>query len=209
MNKIKKAKLEKAHSNYFKKIHKIYTDGNFREESFYPALKLLIEECSLLFSMNAGANALVLPKQTEVGIPDFRIGKNGEIFGYIEAKSPETNLKDIEDSEQVNRYRSSFPNFILTNFLEFKLYRNFYLINKVEVGRQFTLQSLKYAPVSENLNLFYNFLEEFFSYLTPEIKNSSHLSVELTKRTRFLEHVLQEEFTYKSKVVTRFFRAFQ
>ena len=117
MNKTERGKLEKALSSYFKEIHKIYTGGSFREESFYPALKELIEECARLFPMQAGSNVLVLPKKTEAGIPDFRIGKDGEIVGYIEAKLPDANLREIEDSEQLKRYRDSLPNLILTNFL--------------------------------------------------------------------------------------------
>lgn len=73
--------------------------------------------------MEAEAKVLVLPRKTEAGIPDFRIGKNGEIVGYIEAKTPDTNLGEVEDSEQLKRYRESLPNLILTNFLEFRLYR--------------------------------------------------------------------------------------
>jgi hypothetical protein len=79
MNRAEKVRLEKAHSTYFNEIHKVYTGGNFREESFYPSLKSLVEEYSIHFITQAGTNVLVLPKKTEVGIPDFHIGKNGEI----------------------------------------------------------------------------------------------------------------------------------
>ena len=48
MNKKERGKLEKTLTTYFKEIHKIYTDGNFREESFYPSSKRLIEDCSKL-----------------------------------------------------------------------------------------------------------------------------------------------------------------
>jgi hypothetical protein len=81
MNKAERAKLEKVLTNYFKEIHKIYTGGDFREESFYPSFKRLIEDCSRLYQTQAGVNVLVAPKKTEAGIPDFRIGKNGEIIG--------------------------------------------------------------------------------------------------------------------------------
>ena len=209
MNKTEKAKLEKAFSIYFKEIHKIYTGGNFREESFYPSFKGLIEECSQLFPTQVGANVLVLPKKTEVGIPDFLIGKKGEIVGYIEAKTPDANLREVEDSEQLKRYRDSLPNLILTNFLEFGLYRYGNPIDKVEVGRQFTLQGLKHSPNAEKLDLFYELLEKFFSFSTPEIQKSSDLSVELAKRTRFLEHILQEELLRENEEVTRLFKAFQ
>jgi len=209
MNKTAKNKIEKALKTYFKEIHKIYIEGSFREESFYPALKRLIEECSKLFTKEVGTNVLVLPKKTEIGIPDFRIGKNGESIGHIEAKLPDSNLREIEDSEQLKRYRGYEPNLILTNFLEFKLYRYDNPIGKVEVGRQSTLQSLKYPPVPEKLDLFYELLEKFFSFSTPEIQKSSDLSVALAKKTRFLEHILQEELLRENEEVTRFYRAFQ
>ncbi len=209
MNKTEKIKLERVLIAYFKEIHKIYTSGDFREESFYSSLKRFIEECSELFQMQAEASVLVLPKKTEAGIPDFRIGKNGEIVGYIEAKSPDTNLREIEDSEQLKRYRNSLPNLILTNFLEFRLYRYGSLIDKVEVGRQFTLQIVKYPPVPEKLGLFYELLQQFFSFSTPKIQKSSDLSIELAKRTRFLEHILQEELSREDEEVTRYYKAFR
>lgn len=209
MNKKQKAQFEKALSSHFKEIHKIYSGGSFREESFYPSLKKLFENCSIPFQMQAEADVLVLPKKTEAGIPDFRIGRNGEIIGYIEAKPPDADLGEIEDSEQLKRYRSYLPNLILTNFLEFRLYRYGNLIDKVEVGRKFTLQSLKHPPSPEKLNIFFELLEKFFSFSTPEIQKSSDLSVELAKRTRFLEQILQEELSRDNEEVTRFYRAFQ
>jgi predicted helicase len=209
MDKKPASKLEKSLGNYFKDIHKIYTDGNFREESFYPSFKSLFEDCSQLYQTQAGVNVLVAPRKTEAGIPDFRIGKNGEIIGYIEAKPPDTNLEEIEDSEQLKRYRDSLPNLILTNFLEFRLYRHGSPVDKVQVGRQFTLKSLKSPPSPEKLDSFFELLGNFFSFSTPEIQKSSDLSVELAKRTRFLEQILQEELSRENEEITRFYKAFQ
>jgi len=209
MNKTERVKLERVLIAYFKEIHKIYTGGDFREESFYSSLEKLIEECSKLFRIQAGASVLVLPKRTEAGIPDFRIGKNDEIIGYIEAKLPDANLREVEESEQLKRYRNSLPNLILTNFLQFRLYRHGDLIDDVEVGRQFTLQRVKYPPVPEKLDLFYELLQKFFSFSTPKIQKSSDLSVELAKRTRFLEHILQEELSRENEEVTRYYKAFR
>jgi len=80
MDKKQGSKLEKSLANYFKEIHKIYTDGDFREESFYPSFKRLIEDCSKLYQSQVGVNVLAAPRKTDAGIPDFRIGKNGEIL---------------------------------------------------------------------------------------------------------------------------------
>jgi hypothetical protein len=142
MKKEEKTKLERNLTSYFKEVHKMYAESNFREETFYPAFKQLMENCSKLLPLE-GINVLVLPRKTEVGIPDFRIGKDGEIIGYIEAKTPDINLDDVEDSEQIKRYRHSLPNLILTNFLEFRLFRFGDLKIQVVVGRPFTLRSLK------------------------------------------------------------------
>jgi len=89
MNKTEKVKLKRSLHTYLNELYKIYIGGDFREESFYGVLQRLIEDCSKLFQLQGKANVLVLPKKTEAGIPDFRIDKDGEIIGYIEAKSPD------------------------------------------------------------------------------------------------------------------------
>jgi predicted helicase len=209
MKKAEKDKLEKALNSYFQEIHKIYVAGGFREESFYSILKTLVEQCSQFFPLQSEAGVLVQPKKTEAGIPDVLIRRDGDIVGYIEAKSPDMNLDEAEKSEQLQRYRESLPNLILTNFLEFRLYRNGNFVDKVEVGRQSTLLDLKYPPVPEKLDLFFGLLEKFFSFSTPEIKTSSSLSIELARKTRFLERILQEELSRDNEEVTRFYKAFQ
>jgi hypothetical protein len=81
MKKTEIGKLEKTITIYFKDIHKIYIDGEFREESFYPSFKRLVEDCSKLYQSQVGVNVLVAPRKTEATIPDFRIGKDSEIMG--------------------------------------------------------------------------------------------------------------------------------
>jgi len=209
MNKKDEQRLQRILTAYFKELHKIYMGGNFREESFYPSLKGLIEKCAQLAPRFGVSGVLVQPRKTEAGIPDFLIRKDGTIIGYIEAKSPDTNLRDVEESEQLKRYRSSLPNLILTNFLEFRLYRRGDITHQIEVGRQFTLNALNHPPVPEKLDLFFELLEKFFSFSIPEIRTSSDLSVELARRARFLEHIIEEELSRGIEEVTRFFHAFQ
>ena len=73
MKKRQRDKFEKILGSYFEEIHRIYVGGNFREESFYPSLKLLVEEGSRLLGNLAGV--LVQPKRTRWGFPIFSFGK--------------------------------------------------------------------------------------------------------------------------------------
>ena len=191
MNRAERRNFQKVLTTYLKVIHEIYTRRDFREESFYLPLKDLFENCSHFFITEGEAKALVLPKQTEVGIPDFCIDKDSEIVGHIEAKVPDSNLHEIEKTEQIQRYRNALPNLIVTNFLEFWLYRNGALIEKVELCSPTALHGLK-APVPENVDAFFDFVNEFYSFSTPEIRTASALAIALADKTKFSRHILKE-----------------
>lgn len=129
---------------YLQHIFDIAHRGDAREESYYSSLEDLIKA----FAQSTGktrVHVTTLPKKTEAGNPDFRVwdGKQ-HITGYIEAKKPtEENLNQIQNSDQLKRYRDTFPNLILTNFFEFRLYRNGQLIDTVQIGRPFIVHKLK------------------------------------------------------------------
>ncbi|MBC8521175.1 MAG: DNA methyltransferase, partial [Methanomicrobia archaeon] len=208
MDKKEKEKLNKALKKYFEEIYEVYEGGNYSEGSFYDCLKHFIKDSGRILGYSTFP--FVLPKRTEVGIPDFFIRKDGEIIGHIEAKGVDKNLRDFENSEQLKRYREFLPNLILTNFLEFRLYRDGTLIDRVEVGRQQDLQNLKFEmPSPQNLEEFYGLLEKFFGFSTPEIRNSNDLSIALAKRTRLLEGVLNEELSAGQSAVMNFYQAFR
>ncbi|HML96595.1 MAG TPA: N-6 DNA methylase [Thermodesulfobacteriota bacterium] len=200
---------------YISEIFATSSNEDAREESFYHALKNLLEEYAAGINKK-NVQVTTLPKRTEAGNPDFRVwdGKQ-QIVGYIEAKFPETDLNRIEDSEQLRRYLETFPNLILTDFFEFRLYRNGQLIDKVRIGRPYTLSKLKAAPPLENEAGFYSLLEKFFSFSLPKILSAKSLAIELAKRTRFLkdevitQELKEEEDGQGKKFITGFYEAFR
>lgn len=200
---------------YISEIFATYSKGDAREESFYHALKNLLEEYATSINKK-NVQVTTLPKKTEAGNPDFRVwdGKQ-RIVGYLEAKLPETDLNRIEDSEQLKRYLDTFPNLILTNFFEFRLYRDGQLIDKVQIGRSYTISKLKAAPPLENEAGFYSLLEKFFSFSLPKIHSAKSLAIELAKRTRFLkdevvtQELKEEEDGQGKRFITGFYEAFR
>lgn len=151
---------------YLKDIKLNYEKGDTTEPSFYEILKSLILKYSEKFLDNK-VDVRILPKKTEGGNPDLKVSKEkNDIVGYIEVKDLSIeNLDKIEKSEQLIRYRETFPNLILTNFFEFRLYKDGKLIDRVEIGRPFDIFKLKTISVSQkNKENFYKLLEKFFSY---------------------------------------------
>lgn len=202
--------------SYLKYITEISSRGDAREESFYIALSQLLDD----YAESTGRKNIhvtTLPKKTEAGNPDFRVW-DGNIrqVGYIEAKAPTVaNLDHIEDSEQLKRYIGTFPNVILTNFLEFRLYRNGDLIDQVQIARPVILNKLKTEPPVEKETEFLEFLEKFFSFSLPKLHSARSLAVELAKRTKFLkdevvtQELKEEDGGNSRKFITGFYEAFR
>ena len=180
---------------YLKRLFEVAQTGDAREESYYSSLEELLKA----FADSTDRKHIritTLPKKTEAGNPDFRVWDGGQnIIGYIEAKEPFVeNLDYIENSEQLKRYKGTFPNLILTNFFEFRLYRNGGLIDKVLLARPFIVHELRTIPPVENKDSFLNLLDKFFSFSLPKAYSAESLAKELAKRTRFLkEQVILEE----------------
>ena len=185
---------------YLKKIAETTAQGDAREESYYSCLSDFLNDFAESINKK-NIQITILPKKTEAGNPDFRIwdGKQ-HIVGYIEAKKPGERLDDIEESEQLLRYRSVFPNLILTDFYEYRLYRNGKLIDKVSIGRSFIAKKLQTIPPVENEDKFYLLLEKFFSFILPKVFTAASLAEELAKRTRFLKNeVISKELEEEEK----------
>jgi len=191
---------------YIKKIWQKYRQGDAREESYYSILEDLLNTYSKLSKRN---NVIVttLPKKTEAGNPDFRIWNGSqEITGYIEAKAPTVkNLDAIEVTEQLKRYLENFPNLILTNFLEFRLYRNSKLIDSVTVARADTMIRVKTMPPVEHEQAFKNLLDKFFSFSLPRSYSAESLAKGLAKRTRFLREEIVKEELKKETILNKGF----
>ena len=201
--------------SYLKELYEITIRGDAREESYYSALEALLQR----YAASAGnkkTHITTLPKKTDAGNPDFRIWDGMQhIVGYIEAKAPTIDyLNQIETTEQLKRYLKTFPNLILTNFLEFRLYRNSELIDKAIIGRSFTMHKLKTVPTVENEADFLKLLEKFFSFSLPKFYNAESLAITLADKTRFLRdevitRELREEEEGKRKNITGFYDAFK
>ena len=195
---------------YLSDLFKTYQKGDAREESYYKHLTDFITSYSET-ERKKKIDVTILPKKTEAGNPDFRIWDGRQkIIGYIEAKDLGVDLDRIEDSKQLERYLSTFPNVILTNYTEFRLYRNGERVEKISIARPFVIKKLSTVPPLENEDKIFELLERFLDFSLPKTYTAKTLAVELAKRTKFLkDEIVSEELKLGTKSIHGFYDAFK
>lgn len=179
---------------YLESLQNTASTGDTREESYYGDLSDLLEQHA---NENGHSDVQVttLPSPTDGGNPDFRVwsGTNN-VIGYIEAKLPSgPSLDTIEETEQLTRYRGTFKNVILTNFVKFRLYRNGEQVAEAEIADPPEIPRFGDAPDAVNTNDLDDLLEKFFSHARSEIDSAQGLASELAKRTSFMRDVVLQE----------------
>jgi len=201
--------MENLFQSYLDAIAELTARGDAREESYYSALEQLLTDFAA--AQGRSVQVTVLPKPTEAGNPDFRIWDGShQVIGYIEAKTPGAKLDLIETSQQLQRYLHTFPNVILTDFYEFRLYRDGVLLKSAVLARAYVAQTLKLKPPAEQVDALKELLESFFDFSHPPRLTPEALSVDLARRTRFLrDEVIRPELAEKQKDIYGFYEAFE
>ncbi|SET48863.1 N-6 DNA Methylase [Oceanobacillus limi] len=149
--------------NYFNGLEKELEIGNFTEHSFRPILKNLIQ------SIDKDIVAINEPQRIESGAPDFLITNSNFPTGYIETKKVGMDLDEVEENEQLTRYRQGISNLVLTNYTEFRWYSSGTLILSVEIATV-NKNKLNIRPkqYDDFLQLIRGFLVSFARIDTPE-----------------------------------------
>lgn len=106
-----------AIKDYLKDTGEALKAGNATEHTHRPALKTLLEAIG-----GSDVRATNEPKQVACGAPDFILTRGVVPLGNVEAKDVGADLSRVEDSEQLQRYRRSLANLVLTDYLEFRWY---------------------------------------------------------------------------------------
>lgn len=167
---------------YLQELENILQKGS--ERSHYPALKTLID------SLTLGINAVIEEKGNQAGIPDFTVRKNHKILGYIETKKISENLDNIEQTEQIKRYLDSAitQNFILTNFLEFRWYKEGKLQIKGIIGE---VKNNKIIATKQE-DIVKQLIESFLNNQQKVINNYNELAEEMATVTKALCYSIEE-----------------
>ncbi|MEJ5901222.1 type ISP restriction/modification enzyme [Ochrobactrum teleogrylli] len=171
-------------STYVASLDKRFQTGIAREHSYRGDLQNLLQALA--------PDTLVTnePARIACGAPDYIITdpKTSVDLGYIEAKDIGRSLDDKAYREQFDRYRTSLPNLIVTDYLTFRLYRESDLVAEVAVAE---LKNGRVRPQSHQFDRFTSFIKEFVSHSSQTITTAGDLASKMAVKAKLLAQVVE------------------
>src|SRR3989344_1786550 len=142
--------------------------GQAREHAYRPVFEKFI------LALDIQARPLNEPKRSKVGAPDFAFTHLDLILGYAEMKDLGTDLDHVEKSEQMERYLIGYSNLILTDYLEFRFYKNGAKYGEpISIG---TVLDRQILPKPEAFGELVNVLRDFLTSAPEKIKSGERLA---------------------------------
>ena len=179
---------------YLKEIARIHRAGKATEMSYRSALEKLLQE------VMPQCQPLHEPQQELfIGRPDFLIrkkvrGQGAPRIGYIETKKIDGDLDQIEKSDQFEGYRNGLDNLILTDYLEFRFFRNRKKVATISIAevkdKKIETRPLFFGELKDQLRSFADFKGE-------KIVSSNELAIIMAHKARLMRNVFEK--TLKEK----------
>ncbi len=132
--------------DYLREIEQKWHSGRATEHTYRSNLERLLTD----FLKSDEYTVINEPTHLGRNAPDMLILKNQQPVGYIEAKNIGANLDKVEETEQLQRYRNGLENLILTDYLEFRLYRQSKKHQSVRLGDVSSQRHFQYLPENES-----------------------------------------------------------
>jgi predicted helicase len=181
--------------SYISNISKSYSSGRATEHTYRGDLAQLIE------AIIPGIKATNEPKRQECGAPDYILtNKNNLPVGYIEAKDIGMNLRETEKSEQLNRYKESLDNLILTDYLEFRFYRNGEKVHTISIAEA---DNGKITPLKDSWDNFELYLKEFCTYHIQNITSPEQLAKMMAGKARLMKDIIYNAVTNEAETTLK------
>ena len=177
---------------YCNQIAQIHATGQATEHSYRPAFASLVEALG-----GNQVRALNEPSHIACGAPDFIVEHNGVPTGHVECKDVSVHLDDVENDEQLRRYRDGLPNLILTNYLEFRWYTEGQRRETARLGHLDQQNSIGFDRAdAEQVSILF---DGFFAADLPTINNPRELAERLAAKARLLRDGVERIFAQEAQ----------
>lgn len=168
---------------YLAAVDKLYRSGRATEHSYRGDLqRLLTDLCKGVAVTNE-------PVRIECGAPDYILTKRQIPVGYIEAKDVGVDLDAKGLKEQLMRYRSALENLIITDYLEFRFYRNSEPTTSIAIAE---VVGGKVKPIPANFEKFIALITDFAAWQGQTISSAKKLASMMAGKARLLADVIEQ-----------------
>ena len=172
--------------HYLALVEQACKAGNATEHTHRPALKDLLEACQ------PGVTATNEPKRIKCGAPDYIITRKDIPLGFVEAKDIGIALDDVQNGEQLKRYRESLGNLILTDYLEFRWYVSGELRLTARLAKPQANGKLR--AEAEGAQQLAELLNAFFAENIPVISSPKELATRMAALARLIRSIIGKTF---------------
>jgi predicted helicase len=172
---------------YIESVNKRYKAGLSTEHSYRADLQNLLE------SFAPDLQITNEPIRIACGAPDYIITKKNIPIGYIEAKDIGKPLDSPDYKEQFDRYKKSLPNLIITDYLDFQLYREGVFASSISIAY---IENGKIISRPENHESFKDLITDFCTYTGQTITSASKLSKIMAGKARLLANVIEKALAH-------------
>ena len=178
---------------YLQHVNSKYKTGISTEHTYRTYLQTLLEE----LAPEAGINVTNEPSRIACGAPDYIVRMKDIPLGYIEAKDVGADLSSRQYKEQFSRYRDELENLIITNYLEFRLYRYNKHVTSIRIAQ---IENNRIKALPENNTKFEYFIAEFYAFSGQTIKSASILAKMMAGKARLLSSTIKEALIIDNKI---------
>ncbi len=167
---------------YIAKVSDRYQSGITTEHSFRGDLQNLLE--SLLPEVMVTNE----PKHIACGAPDYILTRKEIPVGYIEAKDLGADINSKSYKEQFDRYRHSLNNLIITNYLDFDVYKDGEKVATYAIGER---NGNTVVAKPEQFDAFKALIADFATQTGQTIKSSQKLAIMMANKAKMLAKVIE------------------
>jgi len=175
---------------YIQQINKLYRSGLATEHSYRPALQ------AVLSGILKDTEVTNEPKRQKCGAPDYIITRNKIDIGYVEAKDIGVDLDKVEqgskDDDQWRRYAASLDNIILTDYVQFRFFRNGQKVEEIRIA-----EPIKgvVTPLPANFAHLQSLLLDFAAFEGQPIKSAKKLAEMMAHKAALMRDVFFKAVT--------------
>lgn len=168
--------------DYLRSIDTRFRAGNATEHTYRGDLEALLRQ------LTTGVEVTNEPKRVACGAPDYILTRKGIPVGYVEAKDINKPLDSKDYKEQFDRYRKGLTNLIITDYLDFRWYKEGEFVQKVQLAE---VIDGKLRPLPQNFQAFEELIKDFILTDTYVIRNATRLAELMAGKARMMDVVIK------------------